>query len=138
MFIPETLSNFALQAIGERVRSMTGSKSNLEDFTSPKGDVGLFGPDSISWKVRATRVRTCKNVESNARSQIVIKRVGWCEVVCHGFGGGFEFSAGSGVNDAANVVTIDDHDVLGHGHPLSAPALNCPTSSGNNFCESPA
>lgn len=53
MFIPETLSNFALQAIGERVRSMTGSKSNLEDFTSPKGDEGLFGPDSTAWKVHA-------------------------------------------------------------------------------------
>jgi uncharacterized protein (DUF2236 family) len=32
---------------------MTGSKSNLDDFKFPKGDRGLFGPDSITWKVHA-------------------------------------------------------------------------------------
>jgi hypothetical protein len=38
----------------------------------------------------------------------------------------------------ANAVTVDGHDVVGHVQAFNAPALNCPTSSGNNFCGSPA
>lgn len=53
MSLTESLSNFALQTIGERVRAMTGSKSNLDDFMSPKGDAGFFGLDSVTWKVHA-------------------------------------------------------------------------------------
>jgi uncharacterized protein (DUF2236 family) len=53
MSLHESISNFAQRAIGERVRAMTGSKSNLDDFKFPKGDRGLFGPDSITWKVHA-------------------------------------------------------------------------------------
>jgi len=53
MWIPEALSHFASQAIAKRVREITGSKSNLEDFTKPLGDRGLFGPDSVTWKVHA-------------------------------------------------------------------------------------
>jgi uncharacterized protein (DUF2236 family) len=32
---------------------MTGSKSNLDDFKTPRGDRGLFGPESITWRVHA-------------------------------------------------------------------------------------
>lgn len=49
----EALANFAVQAIGERLRGITGSQSNLEDFKSPRGDRGLFGPDSVTWQVHA-------------------------------------------------------------------------------------
>ncbi len=49
----EAIANFALHAIGERVRAMTGSKSNLDDFMYPRGDRGLFGPESIIWRVHA-------------------------------------------------------------------------------------
>lgn len=49
----ESLANLAQQAIGERVRAMTGSTSNLDDFKSPAGDGGLFGPDSVTWRVHA-------------------------------------------------------------------------------------
>ena len=49
----ESLANLAQQAIGERVRTMTGSTSNLDDFKSPAGDSGLFGPDSVTWRVHA-------------------------------------------------------------------------------------
>jgi len=53
MPLPESIANFALKEIGDRVRAMTGSKSNLDDFMSPKGDRGLFGPESIIWRVHA-------------------------------------------------------------------------------------
>lgn len=47
------LRELALDAVGHQVRSMTGSESSLEDFQSPPGDTGLFGPDSIAWRVHA-------------------------------------------------------------------------------------
>lgn len=48
-----SLVQFAMQALGARVRAMTGSTGNLDDFTVPKGDRGLFGPDSVTWRVHA-------------------------------------------------------------------------------------
>lgn len=53
MSLHESVSDFAAQVIGERLRAITGSKSDLEDFKSPKGDPGLFGPESVVWKVHA-------------------------------------------------------------------------------------
>lgn len=54
MNIPQSFQSLALQLIGERVRSITGSsKSSLEDFASPAGDPGLLGPESVAWKVHA-------------------------------------------------------------------------------------
>jgi uncharacterized protein (DUF2236 family) len=53
MSLHDALANFAQQTIGERVRALTGSQSNLDDFMSPKGDQGLFGPDSLTWRVHA-------------------------------------------------------------------------------------
>ena len=53
MSLHESITHFAQQTIGERIRTMTGSKSNLDDFKTPKGDRGLFGPDSITWRVHA-------------------------------------------------------------------------------------
>ena len=32
---------------------MTGASSSLEEFKSPVGDPGLFGPQSVAWKVHA-------------------------------------------------------------------------------------
>lgn len=56
MVIPHALKTLALNAIGERVRAITGSTSSttsLDDFASPQGDAGLFGPDSVAWLVHA-------------------------------------------------------------------------------------
>jgi len=53
MHIPEPFQSLALHLIGERVRSMTGSKSSLADFAVPTGDAGLFGPESMVWRVHA-------------------------------------------------------------------------------------
>ncbi len=47
------LKTLALNAIGERVRGITGSTAALDDFAKPKGDAGLFGPDSVAWQVHA-------------------------------------------------------------------------------------
>jgi uncharacterized protein (DUF2236 family) len=47
------LKTLALNAIGERVRGITGSTASLDDFAKPKGDAGLFGPDSVAWQVHA-------------------------------------------------------------------------------------
>jgi uncharacterized protein (DUF2236 family) len=47
------LVQFAMHALGARVRAMTGSTGHLDDFTVPKGDRGLFGPDSVTWRVHA-------------------------------------------------------------------------------------
>lgn len=50
----DTLKQLAFFAIGERLRAITGSaKSSLEDFAVPAGDTGLFGPDSMVWRVHA-------------------------------------------------------------------------------------
>lgn len=43
----------ALDVIGEQVRSLTGSESSLQGFETPLGDRGLFGPDSMAWRVHA-------------------------------------------------------------------------------------
>ena len=43
----------AQQAIGERIRRLTGSKSSLDSFAVPPGDKGLFGPESMAWRVHA-------------------------------------------------------------------------------------
>ena len=53
MYLHESLAHFVQQAIGERVRALTGSQSNLDDFMAPPGDAGLFGPDSVTWRVHA-------------------------------------------------------------------------------------
>lgn len=53
MSLHESIVNFASLAIGDRLRAITGSTSNLDDFMSPRGDRGLFGPASITWKVHA-------------------------------------------------------------------------------------
>ena len=53
MSLHASLSDLAVQVIGERLRTITGSKSNLEDFKLPLGDPGLFGPESVVWKVHA-------------------------------------------------------------------------------------
>lgn len=53
MRIPEPFESLALKLIGERVRSITGSTSSLDDFAVPRGDPGLFGPDSMVWRVHA-------------------------------------------------------------------------------------
>lgn len=53
MHVHEWVANVATLAIGSRLRAITGAQSNLDDFMSPKGDRGLFGPDSITWQVHA-------------------------------------------------------------------------------------
>lgn len=53
MSITHTLKTLALNAIGARVHGITGSTASLDDFAKPKGDVGLFGPDSVAWQVHA-------------------------------------------------------------------------------------
>ena len=53
MSFAQALKALALNAIGERVRAITGSTASLDDFTKPKGDAGLFGPDSVAWQVHA-------------------------------------------------------------------------------------
>ena len=40
-------------AIANQVRQMTGGKGPPIAFLEPKGDPGLFGPDSMVWKVHA-------------------------------------------------------------------------------------
>jgi uncharacterized protein (DUF2236 family) len=50
----DSLKQLAFLAIGERLRAITGStKSSLEDFAVPAGDIGLFGPASMVWRVHA-------------------------------------------------------------------------------------
>lgn len=53
MHIPEPFQRLMVHLIGERVRAMTGSKSSPADFAVPPGDPGLFGPDSMVWRVHA-------------------------------------------------------------------------------------
>jgi uncharacterized protein (DUF2236 family) len=53
MSLHESLADVAATLIGERVRAVTGSHANLDDFAHPPGDVGLFGPESIIWRVHA-------------------------------------------------------------------------------------
>ncbi len=53
MSLAHALKTLALNAIGERVRAITGSTASLADFATPTGDAGLFGPDSVAWQVHA-------------------------------------------------------------------------------------
>jgi uncharacterized protein (DUF2236 family) len=53
MSFTHALKTLALNAIGERVRAITGSTASLDDFAKPKGDAGLFGPNSVAWLVHA-------------------------------------------------------------------------------------
>jgi uncharacterized protein (DUF2236 family) len=53
MSLAHTFKTLAFNAIGERVRAITGSKASLDDFATPLGDVGLFGPESVAWRVHA-------------------------------------------------------------------------------------
>lgn len=47
------LKTLAFNAIGERVRAITGSQGTLDDFAVPAGDPGLLGPQSMAWRVHA-------------------------------------------------------------------------------------
>ena len=53
MLPTHALKSLAFHMLGERVRAITGSTASLDDFAKPKGDSGLFGPDSIAWLVHA-------------------------------------------------------------------------------------
>lgn len=53
MALAQTIQALAIEAIGQRLRAVTGSRSSLEDFEGPPGDAGLFGPGSIAWRVHA-------------------------------------------------------------------------------------
>lgn len=51
MDLAQWLQSLAMSVIGQRVLAVTGSRSSLEDFTFPPGDPGLFGPESMAWRV---------------------------------------------------------------------------------------
>ena len=51
--IKQFLKPLAFDAIGKGLQNMTGSSSSLEEFKLPVGDPGLFGPQSVVWKVHA-------------------------------------------------------------------------------------
>lgn len=51
MTLAQVLRGFALEAIGSRVRAVTGTRSSLKEFAQPPGDPGLFGPESVAWRV---------------------------------------------------------------------------------------
>ncbi len=53
MELAQVLQGLAIEAIGHRLRAVTGSHASLEDFTIPPGDPGLFGPESMAWRVHA-------------------------------------------------------------------------------------
>ena len=53
MAFAQAIQALAIEAIGQRLRAVTGSRSSLEDFEGPPGDPGLFGPGSIAWRVHA-------------------------------------------------------------------------------------
>jgi uncharacterized protein (DUF2236 family) len=53
MLLPSTLKQWAIETIGQRVRAVAGSNSTLDDFKSPAGDPGLFGPQAMTWRVHA-------------------------------------------------------------------------------------
>jgi uncharacterized protein (DUF2236 family) len=48
------MTNFLRQTLAQEIRGMTGSaKGPPIAFLEPAGDPGLFGPDSVTWKVHA-------------------------------------------------------------------------------------
>jgi len=51
MGFAQVLRDLALEAIGHRVRAVTASRSSLDEFAHPPGDAGLFGPESMAWRV---------------------------------------------------------------------------------------
>lgn len=51
--IKNLIKPLAFEAIGKSLQNITGANSSLEAFKLPKGDPGLFGPNSIVWKVHA-------------------------------------------------------------------------------------
>jgi uncharacterized protein (DUF2236 family) len=53
MALAQMLQGLAIEVIGSRLRTLTGSHASLDDFASPPGDPGLFGPDAMAWRVHA-------------------------------------------------------------------------------------
>lgn len=51
--IQSILKPLAFEAIGKGLQNITGATSSLESFKTPLGDPGLFGPQSVVWKVHA-------------------------------------------------------------------------------------
>jgi len=51
--ILQIVKPLAFNAIGKGLQNMTGASSSLEEFKLPIGDPGLFGPQSVTWKVHA-------------------------------------------------------------------------------------
>jgi uncharacterized protein (DUF2236 family) len=51
--IQSILKPLAFEAIGKGLQNITGATSSLEAFKTPLGDPGLFGPQSVVWKVHA-------------------------------------------------------------------------------------
>jgi uncharacterized protein (DUF2236 family) len=49
----QILKPLAFDVIGKGLQNMTGASSSLEEFELPVGDPGLFGPQSVVWKVHA-------------------------------------------------------------------------------------
>lgn len=51
--IQSILKPLAFEAIGRGLQNITGASSSLDAFKLPVGDPGLFGPQSVVWKVHA-------------------------------------------------------------------------------------
>jgi uncharacterized protein (DUF2236 family) len=51
--IQSILKPLAFDAIGRGLQNITGASSSLDAFKTPVGDPGLFGPQSVVWKVHA-------------------------------------------------------------------------------------
>lgn len=51
MALAQMLQGWATEAIARRVMAVTGARSSLQDFAGPPGDAGLFGPESMAWRV---------------------------------------------------------------------------------------
>ena len=51
--ILQSVKPLAFNVIGKGLQNMTGASSSLEEFKLPIGDPGLFGPQSVTWKVHA-------------------------------------------------------------------------------------
>ncbi len=51
--IQSILKPIAFEAIGKGLQNITGASSSLDAFKMPVGDPGLYGPQSVVWKVHA-------------------------------------------------------------------------------------
>lgn len=51
--IQSILKPLAFEAIGRGLQNITGASSSLDAFKMPVGDPGLYGPQSVVWKVHA-------------------------------------------------------------------------------------